>query len=358
MKITGNKGEWSELYAFIKLLSIGKLYAADENLQRLENIFFPIKKILRSEIKGDLTEYVIHSSDDSVSIHLHSEDIRQLSQSALDRMATYLYQGILHSSGRSFEIEGSEEIMDALVCSKISAPSSDKTDITMQIHDIYTGYSPICGFSIKSELGSAPSLLNASGATNFVFEVRNISDAQMNLINDIDTEEKIIERMNCIASWGSLSYKKIANKTFAGNLMLIDTYMEHIIAEILLDYYTNNISSCQELISRLEVRNPLEYPRSGIYEYKFKKFLCTIALGMMPSKVWNGHDEANGGYIIVKKDGDVVAYHIKNRDSFESYLFNNTRLDRGSSSKHNFASIYKANDGKKYINLNLLVRFK
>ncbi|MBD3211216.1 MAG: HpaII family restriction endonuclease, partial [Candidatus Lokiarchaeota archaeon] len=31
--ITGNKGEWSEIYVFFKLLADGKLYAADGDLQ-------------------------------------------------------------------------------------------------------------------------------------------------------------------------------------------------------------------------------------------------------------------------------------------------------------------------------------
>ena len=35
--ISGNKGEWSEFYAFLKLLCDNKLYAADENLEKLEN---------------------------------------------------------------------------------------------------------------------------------------------------------------------------------------------------------------------------------------------------------------------------------------------------------------------------------
>ena len=37
-----------------------------------------------------------------------------------------------------------------------------------------------------------------------------------------------------------------------------------------------------------------------MYTYKFKKFLCSCALGMKPAKPWDGLDEANGGYIIVK----------------------------------------------------------
>lgn len=139
--------------------------------------------------------------------------------------------------------------------------------------------------------------------------------------------------------------------------MLIDTYMDDIVASLLIDYYRNNAQDCKSLIKRLEDKNPLGYPRKGMYEYKFKKFLCSVALGMMPSKVWDGHDEANGGYVIVKDNGEVVAYHIYNRDAFETYLLNNTKFERGSTTKHGFATIYKEADGKMYINLNLQIRF-
>ena len=77
---------------------------------------------------------------------------------------------------------------------------------------------------------------------------------------------------------------------------------------------------------------------------------------MMPSKEWDGLDEANGGYIIVKDDGDVLAYHIYNRDAFEDYLLKNTKFEKGSTSKHGFASLYEEN-GKMLINLNLQIRF-
>ena len=78
---------------------------------------------------------------------------------------------------------------------------------------------------------------------------------------------------------------------------------------------------------------------------------------MMPSKEWNGKDESNGGYIIVNKSGDVLAYHIYNRDNFEAYLLNNTRFERASTTRHDYAEIYK--EGECYlINLNLQIRFK
>ena len=86
------------------------------------------------------------------------------------------------------------------------------------------------------------------------------------------------------------------------------------------------------------------------------KFLTSVALGMRPATEWQGIDEASGGYIIVTKQGDVVAYHIYNRNYFEEYLLNNTKYEIPSTSRYNFGSIYEIN-GEKYLNLNLQVRF-
>lgn len=354
MRITGNRGEWSELYALIRLMYTGRLYAADENVKRIDDVYFPILRILRNHATTEQIDYIIH--DNNVDVILSGDRVSSIDKERLAKITRLIFSGILAGSDRAFEIQGVPEAMEEMHIDRISAASTDKTDITMQIHDVHTGYDPICGFSIKSELGSAPTLLNASGATNFVYEVRGISDEDMERINAIDTKTKILDRVADIMAHGEMKYIRVANDNFSSNLMLIDSYMDNIIAEMLLAFYQNKATDCKGLVDMVEAKNPLGYPRRGFYEYKVKKFLCSVALGMMPSKEWDGHDEANGGYVIVKKDGDVLAYHLYNRGAFETYLLNNTKLERGSTSRHGFAFIYKEHD-KYFINLNLQIRF-
>jgi len=354
MRITGNRGEWSELYALIKLMYTGKLYAADENVNRIDDIYFPILRILRNPETPQQVDFIIHEND--VDILMSGVNVSSIDKDHLSKMVRLVYDGIVLGSDRSFEIEGAQDAMENMHIDRISASSADKTDITLQIHDIHTGYDPICGFSIKSELGNPPTLLNASGATNFVFEIKGITDEDMERVNNISTKTKILDRISDILSHGEMKFVHAINENFSSNLMLIDSYMEDIIASMLMDFYQNKASDCKSLVELTEEKNPVGYPRKGFYEYKFKKFLCSVALGMMPSKVWDGHDEANGGYVIVKKDGDVLAYHLYNRNAFETYLLNNTRLERGSTSRHGFAMIYK-NEDKYFINLNLQIRF-
>ncbi len=353
--IKGNKGEWSEIYVLIYLLATQKLYAADEHGRKLTNVYYPILKILRDENIGKITYKI--ADDTEIEIYVNGICKKKLPANVFYTKANLLLREIRHGDDRAFSIEAIEEFMHSIMTKRLAAPSSDKTDITMQVHDINTGFDPIMGFSIKSELGNPPTLLNASGATNFIYTLSKFTDRDMDLVNSIDGRTKILDRIDYIYEQGtSLKYLRTSNDTFSGNLMLIDSRMEEIIATMLIYFYRRNISSCKKLLELIEKENPLQFPQKGFYEFKFKKLLSAIALGMKPSTPWNGIDEANGGYILVTENGNVLAYHIYNRNFFEQYLLDNTRLERGSTSRHDYAYVYKLNEQYR-IRLNLQIRF-
>ena len=357
MSISGNKGEWSELYVLVKLLSEGKLYAADSNLNRINNAYSTILSIHRKESDSVKIEYKLNNQKKQVKLYLNGDVVNIIAKDILKEYANDLFTGIVDGNKSSFEIMCANEIMKELRCTKIKAPSKDKTDITITIYDNITGIDSKVGYSIKSDLGKPPSLLNATQATNFRYSVIGLSDEDMEIINAIDTRTKIRDRITAIKNKGKMSFDSVINKTFSGNLVLIDSMMDNIISEMLLEYYGNGYVFCHEIASKIESKDLLGFHRDGIYRYKIKKFLASIALGMVPSKEWNGQDEANGGYIIVKEEGDVLAYHLYNRNSFENYLLNNTKLETASTSRHRFGSLYKDENGNMFINLNLQVRF-
>ena len=117
----------------------------------------------------------------------------------------------------------------------------------------------------------------------------------------------------------------------------------------------------KHLTEKIAAKNPLEYDMSHnhkYYECKVKNFLVASALGMVPHTPWSGKYEANGGYLIVKDDGDVLCYHFYDRNLFEEYLYCNTRLETPSLTKYGFGELYREQDGKLYFKLNLQVRFK
>ena len=354
--ITGNKGEWSEAYTLLRLLGLGRLYAADENLNQIDDMYFPIIKIFREEQEGAEIEYTL-SEENRIDVYINNNYIKSVPTKDCSVEANYLFEKILAGGNRAFSIQRSEDFLGTLGCHRLAAPSSDKTDISMQLHDIQTGYNSICGFSIKSEVGSPPTLINASKATNFVYRAIGLKPGDVATINGIQSGNKIIDRMNMLFNRAeNVQFVGTHSCTFDGNLMLIDSRMTELLSYAMLYHYRDGLGTCEEVVKKLERENPLRFPRKGFYEYKFKKFLCAAALGMTPATSWDGIDEANGGYIIVTADGKVLAYHIYNRAFFETYLLKNTKFERGSTSRHDFASIYNEN-GEMRINLNLQIRF-
>ena len=355
MAITGNKGEWSETYAFLKLLADGKLFAADEQLNHIQDMFFPIMKIIREETVGTVYEYCPNSDNAEIEIYLNDNRLLSLSTATFDAEANYLFRKINNNSG-AFEVVRTETFIRSIYMTRLKAPATDKSDINIQIHDVNTGYENIVGFSIKSELGSPPTLLNAGRTTNFIYEVVGLETQHINTINAIDTRTKIIDRMKAIAdNGGRLVFQGMENETFKNNLIMIDSQMPTIVAEMLSGYYSGTATDCAGLTDYVSQVNPLSR-NADFYKHKIKEMLCAIALGMKPATRWDGTDEASGGYIIVKTNGDVLAYHLYNRDAFRSYLLNNTKLERGSTSRHDFGTLYETDDKIK-INLNLQIRF-
>lgn len=356
--LSGNKGEWSEIYALFKLLGDKQLFAGDADLNRVEELFYPIIKIIRNESGGNF-EYEING--DLVIISGGKEQLR-IPVKTFAEQSKFLLEKMKSSKG-SFGITETESFMKYVYCEKIKEKASVKKDIKIVIHDQRINQKTELGFSIKSEVGNDATILNAGKTTNFVFEINNYSPTELDLIeiNKIQTKSKIKDRVEAIENkGGKLIFKSIANDVFKNNLVLIDSLLPNILAEIVKTFYTSNLSSIKELAENINQINPLNYDNQfahTFYEYKIKRFLTDVALGMTPAKVWNGIYDATGGFLIVKENGDVLCYHIYNRNQFEDYLFQNTKLETASSTRHEFGKIYKEN-GKSYFKLNLQIRFK
>ncbi len=362
MALTGNKGEWSEIYALFKLLGEGMVYAGDQNLNKIQDLFYPIIMILREEKEGNYN-YKLQEKDVVVQTPEGTELLR-IPASVFLVEAEKLLKAINENDG-AFAIPQIEAFMDSVYCHTLKAKSSDKTDIRIILHDRRTKINSEMGFSIKSQLGGDATLLNASKATNFNFKIEgaSLSNEDIENINSLNpTRNKVIERVNAIKKLGGrLIFDKIDNKTFQNNLVMLDGDLPAIIAHLLLEQLNSGISTLKDLIERLSEINPMNYDLTQshpYYKYKLKHMLTSIALGMMPATAWNGQYEANGGYLVVKNDGEVLCYHFYDRNRFEDYLFSNAYLERSSTSRHEYASVVKEKDGTFSFKLNLQIRLK
>ncbi len=356
--LSGNKGEWSEVYTLLKIIGDKKLFAGDSNLNKIEGLIFPVIKVLRDESKGT---FEFSYDDDLVVVKNNNEEIR-ISIIEFQKQAYLLLTKLKEKTKSTFSIPEIEKFIMTYNSHSLKAMANVKSDITIVIHDLRVGINKELGFSIKSQLGSASTLLNAGRTTNFIYMINHLdlSEDQCLIINEIESRSKIKDRIEAIINEGGVfKYYKTENLIFENNLILIDTALPNILGECLQLFFTSNLSKFQELVSEISIRNPLGYNLENnhpFYEYKIKRFLTDIALGMMPSTVWTGELEATGGYLVVKEDGEILCYHIYNRNDFEDYLFFNTKLETASSERHKFGKVYRENEELRF-KLNLQIRF-
>jgi len=357
--LSGNKGEWSEIYVFLKLLATGRLNVADENLNSIANVYYPIIKILRDQNNSSL-EYHFDTAIKIIDA-ISSKELLTIPLIEFVEKSDALFKSLKEAKGRSFAFPEINDFLHKVNVTNLSANSRDKSDINILVHDMNTGLKPQLGFSIKSMLGKNSTLFNAGNTTNFIYQLKTEKSINIEQINSIEKQPKILNRLKALKKLNIIpSFSHIQSSTLELNLRLIDSDLPELLAEmLLLKYSTSGLSLFKETVQHLIKANPLNFDLSQghpFYEYKLKNFLTDSALGMTPATKWEGKYDATGGIIVVKQDGEIVCYHICNRNEFQKYLLNNTKFEQASTSRYKFGKVYEEKD-KYFLKLNLQIRF-
>ena len=358
MKKTKNKGEWSELLTFIRILLDRHILLSDANLNSTGS-YFKVSKVTGKNIN---LEFLLTNQNQATIINKDTAAIKTIqidkliNSKILNNLVTQIKTG-----KSTFIIPEFEVIQNTLGLTLIKGgTSSQKADIFLDIHnEILTKENE--GFGFKSYLGSKPTLLNASGNTNFIFEIENLAKDKVDVINAIDTRTKLKDRIQAIEQYGG-NFKYIApeKKAMEYNLKMVDSLMPQVIGNILLTFYKHRINFISQIIDHLhnntDLISKIQYEDKDFLISKVKKLLVDILLGLFAGSKWDGSYEANG-IIVVKESGEQVAFHIIDLESLKSFLFKNIKLDTPSTTRHRYGKIIIENNNKLYFKLNLQLRF-
>lgn len=357
--LTGNKGEWSEPYALLKLIADKKIFMGGKNFTKLPNVFYPILKVIRNEKKRDLE----FSYDSNIVIISNENPPLKIPISEFIDMAKLCFQKIKKApKGKGvFNIPEIEEFLNTFSINTLKAKSKKKNDITIQIEDNKSLFAPTLGFSLKSQLGKPSTLVNASRVTNFTYAIQE-KVLTLDEISNFNNIEKFSDKISYLKTLGaSIKFLEVENETFNINLQTIDYNFPKILADVVYYFYENNISSentVRKFIQKIAQQNPFQYNlklNPDIYQMIMKRFLSDYALGMRAGEVWKRDIQANGGYLIVREDGEIICYHFYFVKNFEEFLFDNTKLETPDK-RNEFGSIYEENGFQK-LKLNLQIRF-
>lgn len=377
-----NIGEWSEMYIFFKLMSDRKVYVADKDMNRLKDVFLNIISIIREEDKGYEYRYF---TGDIVKITLNGKQVAEVDVSKFTESARRVWNLITSKKDTTFSDSEIVNFLTSIFIKNISSPAQKKShffggtaDIVLDTMDYRSGVSQIMGFSCKSDIDAASTLFNASGDnTNFEFEiVGNMTDDIMKTFNamyhkvikkgEAKYEVATGERMRFLKSNGfDLRFVKPTKDVAGQNLIRCGGLETPKIVGGLLKYFyfecAGASTGIEEAINYLAENDFVGYGFDNLYatyRVKIANLLYAMFTGLRFSKPWSGRSDVNGGYIVVKRDGDVVAFHSCIADEFKDFLIDKLKFEAPSCSRHKYMDIYKKSDGKYYIKLALQFRFK
>ncbi|MFK7796107.1 MAG: HpaII family restriction endonuclease [Aureispira sp.] len=354
-----NKGEWTKLLVFVKLLAAQQLHLSDTDLNPKQDSF-QLHKVTTRNLNLEfllLDKNTIQAVNKETG-HQKNIDISELLNANVLKELT---KSIINSKG-TFSIPEFKVIQDALGFEVVKGGTSQqKADIVLDIENEYIRKENE-GFGIKSYLGAKPTLLNASGNTNFIFRIDGLDKQYLDEINAIKTRTKLKDRLQRIEELGGkLVYVGAERATMEYNLALSDSAMPKIIGQVLLEFYKNRTSQLSDIIDSIHKKQTLQeeitYKDKNFLEVKIKRLLVYILLGFFAGKEWDGKNLANGT-IVMKKTGDCVGFHVIQIEDLKEYLYKEIKLDTPSTTRHRFGQVYLEKDKKLYLKLNLQLRFR
>jgi hypothetical protein len=348
---SGNVGEWSELYTLAFLLVNGGAYAADKKQNRIQETFYKVLEIyLAGKTPKDELKYEIQGT--KIQVHLPNGTTKEIARSDISVGLDNFFNDLSsEGNSRTFPLTSGSLLMDLLSKTFISASSSQTTsDLELTYEDNKTLLpSPRIGFSIKSQLGSASTLLNASGSTNFVFKVipptQELAELKRGAV------KANVSKM--MQEGYEFQFVGIDSENFQSNLELIDSGMPNYLSQLLLTFYGSKSSNVADVS---QSAFPPSDPKSAQRIFKVKQFLGAVAMGLRPNGFWDGDITKFKGLIVVKVDGDVVFYYLYNLTDFQEFLFESVKFEVASTTRHKFGEIYSV-AGEQFMKLNLQIRF-
>ena len=200
MAFEATKREWSEIYAFFKLLQDGKVALGTPD-SKTGDSSWPIAMIQREEHDGTRRYYV---EDENIRI-IHEKGEQIIPREDFGTVATMILSAI--KSSNEDEIESPEEVeafLDTIAIFDLEARTEDRTDFSIAF---WSADAPVSGINVRSRLTSMNPLLDGGRTANLKFEHTGVKFATptVNKINALpESPNEVLESMVMIERLGGV----------------------------------------------------------------------------------------------------------------------------------------------------------
>ena len=293
-----------------------------------------------------------------------------------------------HMSNGTVDIDQSyTDYLKSIGRNDLKTSCKDTPDIWLDMPDVRNTSDKPLGFSIKSRLSKhLPTIFNSSGASNMIYEITgDVTEEKISRLTsmvkykgstengtesvypDYPARIQAFKEMGLGLKYhGARTLKKdregrigfSGDNPFERNLLMVDCCMPQILADMTAEAYFNGVMNLEDHVMILNGKDRFGIHPSGNYPFYKKKvqdMLVAMTTSMTAANIWDGTEGTNGGLIIVKEDGDIVCYHIFDRNDFREFLLNNMKFEYPSNERYHSMGIIQS-EGKYYLSLNVQIR--
>ena len=348
-----NKGEWSKLYALVHVLVTGRLDAFMQTGAQNEY------RVIGIEVgkEGELKTFEIDGDQVIVKNLEQGQSEVSISRPWLAVQCGHLIEEIMDEEKKGSYLS---EVGDALVSSLSfdrMFTANTRHDVRIIVEDLQDRSVIKIEIFVKSLLGSKPTLLNSSRATNLRYRIND----------EISTELLCeLEGLSPTALVNELVQRDIEiqfvsmDSRLRKNLESIDLQLPGFLAAALLTSYSGIDRGFENVVSQTLVLNLLgmRFKKSEeIYHQMCDRMLQEICLGMTATSNWRTSETQRRGLIEVQPDGIPRLIELWSNSQFEKYLYKASKFETPSRAKFQFGELVKL-DNQVFFDLNLQIRFK
>jgi len=346
-----NKGEWSELLVFCKIIKSPNKILYDNELGNYLNIHKIIRKNKHNYVTYRLLGDGIVMLEDNSIIYLPN----------FNKFIDRFFLSIKKDGRGSFELPYvSEYLKKHLGITQLTRGNTDKVDL--KLNYMYGKNEISLNVDIKSCLAAAPSLINLPGKSKkinnniFVFKVKNILKNELNLNKKAKSIIKELYEKGGNLEQIALPSKNCVLKCILGEAEFIvgQLIIEYLLTERDRNGYTNHLWRLLEVCKKNNVLN-IDLNTWDCLTYKvFDEFLKRSTVNKLVSTV---SEEAVDCIVGIKNNGDLYFNRFFNDRSYLNHYFNRAVFDTGSTKRHGIGRIVEE-DNELFFKWQLGMRYR
>jgi len=357
--MSANKGEWSELLALATILDAGQIELGSAQKKIVPKIgnkpFDVLGAVLPAEPATAISSFEIEN--EFVRVFKGGRFASQVLRHEIARQIPELYRDIQNGSpngSRTFDSAAGQAIKSLLQLQTLGS-KVENFDLLLDLKVDELAKPERLGFSIKSEIGGAWTLLNASGLTNFEYELdhNDLSPEALVLPHDEKSVNKNVQSL--IESGWRFGFVKIqpsgrVGSVFEENLKDIDPRFPALLAKAVLVFYGTEKNKFLEIVDYIAKGE--DDPELVIN--LFHEFMIRKLQGLVSGTPYREPRIPLGGILYVKPNGKVETSPILDTHSIAYDLMSQLKFERPDR-RNKFGNLIRR-QGKTYLKLNLQLR--